>query len=305
MAESRLAVVAALLVNLAIAAMKLVAGLIASSAAMLAEAAHSLSDVGNQVLLLVGLSRAARPPTPDHPFGSGKAAYFWPFMVAVLLFGVAGAYSLLEGIDKALHPHKVGDAWLSLGVLGGAFALEVGSLVVALRQARAGARARGVVGIRQFLDENRDATLLTVLVEDSLALLGLPLAALSLLLAQWTGQAIWDAVGSIAIGTLLMGFAIFLAGQVKRLLVGRGLAPRDARRAMEILAGEPDIRAVGSMRTMYLGPDAVLLGAEVEMRPGLSGKAVLAALARTEAALVAAIPALRYVFLEPHGPVDG
>ena len=301
MAESRLAVIAALLANLAIAILKLAAGFFSASAAMLAEAAHSFSDVGNQVLLLVGIARADRPPSPRHPFGTGKAAYFWPFMVAILLFGVAGAYSLFEGIHKAMHPQPIGDIRWSLGVLAGAFALESISLLVALRQARMGARERGVKTVRQFLDENRDATLLTILVEDTLALMGLPIAALSLLASALTGNGIWDAVGSIAIGALLMGFAIFLARGVQRLLVGLGLSDRDAKKAMEVLASEPDIRAVAAFRTMYLGPETVLLGAEVEMQPGLSGQEVIAALARTEAHLVAAIPVLRYVFLEPHG----
>lgn len=302
MAESRLAVVAALAGNLLIAVLKLVAGVLAQSAAMLAEAAHSFSDVGNQVLLLVGITRASRPPSPEHPFGTGKAAYFWPFMVAILLFGVAGAYSAFEGIDKLQHPHELGDIRLSLAILGIAFAIEAGSLVVALREARKGARRRGIASLRQFLDENRDATLLTVLVEDSLALVGLPVAAGALLLAQATGEPRWDAVGSLAIGVLLMGIALFLGSTVQRFLIGAGLSRRDLERATAIVANDPATVRIVSLQSMYLGPETVLLGLEVEVRSELGPGQVQAATARIEADLVAALPQLKFVYVEPQGP---
>ncbi|MCA1820081.1 MAG: hypothetical protein LC620_08570 [Halobacteriales archaeon] len=195
----------------------------------------------------------------------------------------------------------MGDVTWSLAVLGGAFALESGSLLVAVRQTRRAARNRGVESVRQFLEENRDATLLTILVEDTLALISLPIAALALVLAKLTGEPAWDAGGSLVIGAILMGFAVFLANEVRLLLLGRGLSERDAARAMELLAAEPAVRAVKAMRTMYLGPDAVLLGAEVEMRPDLAGHEVTAALARAEKRLTEAIPVLRFVFLEPQG----
>jgi cation diffusion facilitator family transporter len=300
-AESRLAVVAALLGNLLIAILKLVAGLASQSAAMFAEAAHSFSDVGNQILLLLGIARAHRPPSPEHPFGTGKAAYFWPFMVAILLFGVAGAYSAFEGIEKFQHPHAIGDIRLSLAVLAAAFAIEAVSLFIAFREAKKGARRRGIANLRQFLDENRDATLITVLVEDGLALVGLPIAALALVLAQATGDPRWDAAGSLTIGLLLMGIALFLGSVVQRLLIGAGLSRRDLERVTAIIAADPATVRIAGLQSMYLGPDVVLLGAEVELRESGPGQ-MLAATARIETALVQALPQLKFVYVEPQGP---
>lgn len=297
--ESTIAVVAALVANLLIAIIKLVAGFVSGSASMFAEAAHSFSDVGNAVLLLVGIKRSGGAPSEKHPFGTAKSAYFWPFLVAVLLFGVAGAYSLFEGIEKTLHPHEVGDIRLALGVLGVAIVIETVSLTIAMRATMKAARARGIRSLREFIAENRDATLITVLVEDGLALAGLPIAAAALLLAKATGNPIWDAIGSIVIGALLMGFSLFLAAQVKSLLVGRGLSPRDLHRVRRVLEERPEVQAVVSLRSMYLGPQVVLLGAEVDLRDDLPATEVEGALARAEQALLETMPTLKYVYLEP------
>lgn len=300
MASSKLSVVAALVANLVIAVLKLVTGLIAGSTSMLAESAHSFSDVGNQVLLLVGLARADQTATSEHPFGSGKSAYFWSFLVAVLLFTVAGSYSIFEGIRAIRHPHELGDIRLSLAVLAAAFVLEAGALTVATRQARKAADEQGVDSLAGFLRSNRDATLLTVVVEDSLALVGLPIAAASLLLSAWTGNAVWDGVGSLLIGGLLMGFAAFLGWEVRDLLVGRGLTPRDRARVEEVLAADADVEEVLRVQSMYLGADAVLLGVEVDLVDGADAEA---AVQRIEDALVEALPVLEHVYVEPrHTP---
>lgn len=299
---SRVAVVAALLGNLLIALLKLGAGLLSRSAAMLAEAAHSFSDVGNQILLMVGLSRARKPATEDHPYGTGKAAYFWPFLVAILLFGVAGGYSLVEGVEKFFHPHDLGNPRIALAVLGVSFLIEVVSLTVALRQAARDARARGVASVREFLQENRDATLLTVVVEDTLALASLPLAAAALVASEATGDARWDALGSVVIGFLLMGFAAFLGWEVQSLLLGRGLTRRDREKVRRIVEAEKAFARLANFQSMYVGPDVVLLGVEVQPQPGLSAAEMSAAILRTEKALIGSIPALKYVYLEPTHP---
>ncbi len=296
---SRIAVIAALVANFIIAILKLGAGLVAQSSAMLAEAAHSFSDVGNQVLLLVGISRAKRPPSAKHPYGTGKSAYFWSFLVAVLLFGVAGAYSLIEGIEKILHPEPLHDITLALWVLGIAIVIEGASLGIAVRQAVLGARAKGVATVREFIEENRDATLLTILVEDGLALVGLPIAAGSLILATWTGNPVWDGIGSVVIGGLLMGFALFLGWEVNALLVGRGLGKRDLTKVHGILEAAPGIERVVTVESMYVGADAVLLGIEVVMDSGLSGAQVADGLAAVEVQLKGVVPLLRFVYLEP------
>lgn len=299
---SLISVVAALLANLVIAILKLAAGLLAGSSTMLAEAAHSFSDVGNQLLLLLGLKRAEPEPTAKHPFGRGKSAYFWPFMVAVLLFGVAGTYSMIEGIDKIRHPHPLGDLRLSLGILAAAFVIEAIALGVALRQARKRAQAEGIDSVGEFLRENRDATLLTIIVEDSLALVALPIAAGSLGLSVWTGNPVWDGVGSLVIGTLLMTFALFLGWEVKGLLLGRGLSRDDQATVREITEQDPAVEQVHRIQSMYLGHEDVLLGVEVDLRetPETDAEQVVA---RLETALEDALPQLRFVYVEPReGP---
>lgn len=303
--ESKVAVIAALVANLIIAIMKLIGGLISGSAAMLAESAHSFSDVGNQILLLVGIRRASRPPSARHPYGTGKDAYFWPFMVAILLFGVAGAYSLFEGVNKTLHPHPLQDIRLSLGILAVSFAIEVVSLYIAFRQAKKSANANGIRTVREFLSENRDATLLTVLVEDGLALAGLPIAAVAILLSHYTGNGIYDGVGSILIGLMLMGFAVFLAREVHVLLVGTGLSKRDLARVQGVMAKEKAIERVISVQSMYLGPHSVLLGAEVDLQNTLAGAEVERLLERVKSDLVREIPDLKFVYLVPTHGVAG
>ncbi|MDX1611327.1 MAG: cation diffusion facilitator family transporter [Candidatus Thermoplasmatota archaeon] len=297
--DSKVAVVAALIGNFIIAMLKLITGLAANSAAMLAEAAHSFSDTGNQVLLMVGLARAKGGPTPAYPFGQGKSGYFWPFLVAVLLFGVAGAYSLFEGFEKILHPHEIGDIRLSLVVLGIAFVIEAVVLTVAVRKAIQRSRSQGIDTVRQFLEENRDATLLTVIVEDTLALVGLPVAAGALVLSKVTGNPVWDGIGSLLIGILLMGFAVFLAWEVRHLLVGRGLAERDLDKVHKVLEADHDVDEIILVQSMYLGADDVLLGVELDIRDDLNGAEAEQAIERIEAALKQALPVLRYVYIEP------
>lgn len=307
--ETKTAVIAALLGNLLIALLKLGAATITNSSAMLAEAAHSFSDVGNQVMLYVGLKRSRRPPTEAHPYGTSKSAYLWSFLVAIILFGVAGFFSLYEGVEKILHPHPVEDIRIALGVLALAFVIEAASLSVALRQAKAAAKAKGINGVRHFLEENRDATLLTVLVEDILALVGLPIAAAALLLSQYTGNPVWDGIGSVVIGIMLMAFALFLAREVEALIVGRGLSRRDLARARSIITADPDVDGIVSVETMYLGSDVALLGADVDLRDHMTGPQIEETLKRLERKLINEIPALRYVYLQPTnlgaGPVAG
>lgn len=297
--ESKVAVIAALIANGVIAILKLVAGLAAGSSAMLSEAAHSFSDTGNQVLLMIGLTRSSSQPTSRYPFGKGKSAYFWPFMVAILLFGVAGTYSFIEGIDKIRHPHAIGDITLSLGVLGAAFVIEAISLGIAGREAKKAADRQGIASVRQFLKENRDATLLTVLVEDGLALVGLPIAAAALGLSVWTGDPVWDGIGSLVIGCLLMGFAGFLAWEIRELLIGRGLSGPDLDVVHRVLDEEPAVQGVGAVQSMYLGHQDVLLGVEVDLAAGLEGEVAEETVRRIEAALREALPVLRFVYVEP------
>lgn len=301
--ESKVAVIAALVANFIIAIMKLAAGLVSGSASMLAEAAHSFSDTGNQVLLLIGMAQAKGPASERHPYGTSKNAYFWPFIVAILLFGVAGGYSVYEGIQKMLHPHELGSPWLAFAVLGVAFLIECVSMYIAAREAVKDARSRGVATVREFLSENRDATLITVLIEDGLALVGLPIAAAGLGLALLTGNPVWDGVGSLVIGLMLMGFSFFLAGQIRRLLVGIGLSPRDVERVRKIVSQDPAVVGLLSVQSMYMGPQTVLLGMEVDVRDDMPSGEVEKALHGLEERLIRELPALKYVYLTPRDRV--
>jgi cation diffusion facilitator family transporter len=301
---SFVSVLAALVGNLVIAMVKLVTGLAAGSSAMLAEAAHSFSDTGNQVLLLIGLQRARPSPTDRYPFGRGKSAYFWPFLVAVLLFGVAGLYSIYEGAHKVLDPHPLGSISVPLAVLAAAFVIEGIVLFIAVRKASEAAREQGMGSVGEFLRETRDATLLTVIVEDSLALVGLPIAAGSMILSVVTGNPIWDGIGSLVIGGLLMGFATFLAWRVKGLLLGRGLSERDRVRVQQVLDEDPAVDDVFNMQSMYLGHEDVLLGVEIDLADGLDSDDAEQAMDRIEATLREAVPVLSYVFVEPGTEAD-
>lgn len=302
---SLVSVIAALVGNLLIAILKLVTGLAAGSSAMLAEAAHSFSDTGNQVLLLIGLQRAQPSPTDRYPFGRGKSAFFWPFLVAVLLFGVAGLYSIYEGVKKVVDPHPLGSISVPLVVLAAAFVIEGIVLSVAVRKASQAAEEQGMDTVGEFLRETRDATLLTVIVEDSLAMVGLPIAAASMIASVVTGNPMWDGVGSLVIGGLLMGFATFLAWRVKGLLLGRGLSEGDRRRVQQVLADDPAVEDVFNIQSMYLGHEDVLLGVEVDLADELaSADEVEEAIDRVEVALRQAVPVLSYVFVEPGTKAD-
>lgn len=293
-----IAVWAALFGNLLIAIAKLAGGIVSGSASMFAEAAHSFSDVGNQLLLLLGLQRSKKAPNPKHPYGTGKAAYFWPLMVAVLLFGVAGGYSLFEGIEKFLHPHEVHDITLSLGVLALAFVIEAVVLIVAIREAI----KENPAGMKAFLRENRDASLLTVLVEDSLALIGLPIAAGALILSKATGDGRWDGAGSMIIGLLLMSFALFLGRQVHDLLLGRGLRKSKREALIALIDKTPHMR-LRDLRTMHLGPDAVLATVDLECDYPDSDS-MMRAIVELERAMKELVPELAFVYLEPNAAVS-
>lgn len=298
--EKPIAVIAALIGNLLIALAKLAAGILGGSSAMLAEAAHSFSDVGNQILLLVGIRRAHRPASARHPFGTAKSQYFWPMLVAVLLFGVAGGYSLFEGIEKLRHPHPLHNITLSLSILGIAFVIESVTIGVALRQAIVQARADGAASVREWLDENRDATLLTVIVEDGLALASLPVAAAAIALTRFTGDPMWDGIGSVLIGAMLMGFALFLGTQIRAMLIGLGLKQDDVDRIHRVVADDALATGILSMQSMHLGPRTALMGAEIVLVPGLDLPTIDTTLRRLEAAMVREVPALKHVYLEPH-----
>jgi len=280
MAESRTAVMAALLGNAALAAMKGVAAVSTGSAAMVAETFHSVADTGNQVLLFLGLRLSERPPDRAHGFGHGRDVYFWAFVVSLMLFSLGGAFSIWEGVRKLLHggPHE-GSRWWSYAVLVGAFVFESSSLVVAWR---ALASARGRKSLRGFWRDNRDPTVPTVVFEDAAALVSLGIAGLGIWLSEVTGAIRWDAVASMAIGTLLVGVAVVLALENYSLLLGEAAPAAVEARIRRFVREDDDVLDVVDLRTMHMGPREILVALGVHFRPHLTTSQIEVAVARLQ-----------------------
>jgi cation diffusion facilitator family transporter len=302
-AESRTAVLAALLGNGALAILKGVAAAVTGSAAMLAETFHSIADTGNQGLLLLGLRLARRPPDAAHPFGHGKNVYFWAFVVSMMLFSLGGAFSIWEAVRKILHPGEHEAAvWWTFGVLGGGVVFEAISLGVAVRSLR---QAQDGRSLRQYFHETRDPMLITVVFEDSAALLSLFVAAGGIGLSVATGNVVWDAVASGVIGLVLIGVAVFLAFENYSLLVGESAPGRIQARVREAARGDEAVQAVVAVHTMHVGPHAVLVVLGVHFAEDLTTDRLERAVARVQDRVRRALGGdtdARLVVIEPTRP---
>jgi cation diffusion facilitator family transporter len=295
-ADSRKVVLAALAGNVAIAVCKFAAAYVSQSASTLAEAVHSLADTGNQGLLLVGMNLAAKPASDRFPFGRASERYFWPFVVALLLFSVGGAFAIFDGVDQLLHPapHALDRTW-SYVVLGVSLVLEALSFRVALgefRKLAAGQR------LTEALLEARDPTVPLVLAEDATALIGLVLALLAVGVSGITGQGSWDAAGSIIIGALLCSVALVLAGITHGLLIGESATLADRAKVLELASKVDGVDGVTQLLTMHLGPDVVLLALKIAFRPTLTVDQVEAVTNEVEVAIRSAVPRMRKIFIE-------
>jgi cation diffusion facilitator family transporter len=264
------AVIAAFLGNLAIGITKGIAAVLTGSGALLAETAHSFADAMNQLLLFIGVRRSVRAPTPLHPLGHGKERYFWALVVALLLFFGGGVFSLLEAWNRFQHPHEITQANVGFIVLGLSVVFECFSLGAALREVRHAARADGVT-VGRFLRELRDPALRTVLFEDSAALLGLLVALAALGLTVVTGDHRWDAVGSAAIGVLLVVVALVLAADARVLIIGEAPPEAERRALRELLAAQPDVEAVTELLAVRMGARQLLVMARLSVRDDLRG----------------------------------
>jgi cation diffusion facilitator family transporter len=293
--ESRRVVLAALAGNTGIAVAKFVAAVLTGSAAMLAEAFHSVADTGNQALLLLGMRLARRAPTADHPFGYEKERYFWAFIVAVTMFFVGGCLALWEGIHKVMAPGAPGEALAAYVVLGISMVLEATSFTVALKGWRA---LHGRTTVREVVAEAKDPTVPLVLFEDAAALIGLLLALVGIVLAQLTGSTFWDGAASISIGVLLCAVAVVLAQRTRQLLLGEAVSPEHTKRLGEIIATVPGVRRLIHLRTMHLGPDTVLLATKVEFGEELHAHEIEQAIDELERRVRGEMPEMRYIFVE-------
>jgi cation diffusion facilitator family transporter len=293
--SSAKAILYAFVANLGIALAKLAASLYTNSGSMLAEAIHSFADCGNQVLLFLGLKQSQKPPDAKHPLGYGKISYFWSFIVALLLFSMGGLFSMYEGWHKLHAPEPLNKAWVALLVLGVSVALEFGSLLGCLREI---AKLRKGKSLGAWLKHTRNAELVVVLGEDVAALVGLVIAFAFVALAAATGNPVYDAVGSIAIGVILVCVSIFIAIRIKGLIVGRS-AEDDLQEALRAeVASDPHIDAVLNAITMQMGPD-VMLALKVRMRPGLTLEAAVESLNALEKRIKTKFPEVAWCFVEP------
>ncbi|MGY1857892.1 cation diffusion facilitator family transporter [Modestobacter sp. SYSU DS0290] len=289
------AIVAAMVANIGIAIAKFVAFLVTGASSMLAEAIHSVADSGNQVLLLVGGKRAKREATPEHPFGFGRDRYIYAFIVAIVLFSVGGLFAIYEGVHKLQHPEELSSPIWAIGVLVVAIALESYSLRTAVKETNA-VRKPGE-SYWGFIRHARAPELPVVLLEDTGALIGLALALLGVGLSTVTGNGVYDGLGTVAIGVLLVVIAVILAAETKSLLLGESATP-DMRRAIVRALADGGIELI-HMRTQHLGPEELLVAAKIAVRHDESARAVARAIDDAEARIRAAVPIARVIYLEP------
>ncbi|MEU3251441.1 cation diffusion facilitator family transporter [Streptomyces sp. NPDC006997] len=290
------AIVAALAANLAIAASKFVAFLFSGSSSMLAESVHSLADSGNQALLLVGGKRAEREATPQHPFGYGRERYIYAFLVSIVLFSVGGMFAIYEGYEKIKHPHELEHWYWPVGVLIFAIIAEGFSFRTAIKESN---QIRGKESWTDFVRHAKAPELPVVLLEDLGALVGLILALGGVGLALATGDGVWDGIGTLCIGILLIVIALVLAVETKSLLLGEA-AGADQVRKIEAAAVDGDtVTRVIHMRTLHLGPDELLVAAKVAVQHDDTAAEIATAIDAAESRIREAVPIARVIYLEP------
>jgi cation diffusion facilitator family transporter len=294
---SNRAIVAALAANLGIAATKFVAFLLTASSSMLAESIHSLADSGNQGLLLVGGRRSQRPPDDEHPFGYGRERYIYAFIVSVVLFSVGGLFALYEGFHKVSHPEPIDSwQWVPILVLVVAIGLESFSFRTAIVESN---QVRGKQTWTQFIRRAKAPELPVVLLEDFAALIGLGLALFGVGLTLLTDDGVWDGIGTLAIGVLLVTVAIVLAVETKSLLLGEAASPADVAAIRAALEAHDSVERVIHMRTLHLGPDELLVAAKIAVRHDDTATDVARAIDAAEARIRDAVPIAGVIYLEP------
>ena len=293
--ESTGTIVFALVANALIALAKGVAASITGSTSMLAEAAHSVADCGNQGLLLLGLRVSARPPDAEYPLGHGRAIYFWSFIVALMLFSMGGMFSIYEGIHKWGTGEALENPWIAVGVLVFSLAAESVSLWKALAQVNT---VRGKQSLWRWFRETRQSELLVVVGEDLAATAGLSFALVAVAATMLTSNPVYDALGSLAIGVLLLGVAIFVGIEVKALLVGQSTDPATRDAMLRFLNARAEVAEVFNLITLQNGAD-VVVAVKARMADYPSAPALIDAINRCERALRAEFPEVRWLFFEP------
>jgi len=295
--EKPIAVYGAMAGNATIAAAKGVAAFFTGSSAMFSECVHSLVDTANEGLLLFGMHRARRRPDAQHPFGYGKELYFWSLIVAIVLFGIGGGISFFEGVTHVTGHVSEGAAsplW-NYAVIAIALVAEGTSWGIALHELLPKLKARGVLST---IRDAKDPTVVTVLLEDSAALIGLLFAFLGVLLTEVTGSPVYDGIASMLIGLTLAGVAALLAYESRSLLIGETADPAVVAGIREVTNEDPDVAIAGEPLTMHFGPNDILLNLDVRFRPGLSSEQIMSVVDRLERAIRGRYPEIRRIFIE-------
>lgn len=290
------AIVAALAANAAIALAKFVAFAFSGSSSMLAEGVHSVADSGNQALLLVGGKKAKKAASEEHPFGYGRERYIYSFLVSIVLFSLGGMFALYEGYEKIKHPHEIEHWYWPVGVLVFAIIAELFSFRTAIKESN---EVRGQLSWSQFVRRAKAPELPVVLLEDLGALVGLVLALGGVGLALATGEGVWDGIGTLCIGVLLVVIAIVLAAETKSLLLGEAADAGQVVQIREALVDGDTVTRLIHMRTLHLGPEELLVAAKVAVRHDDTAGDVARAINEAEARIREAVPIARVIYLEP------
>jgi len=294
---SRRAIVAAFGANLGIAVAKFVGFAFTGAASMLAEAVHSVADTSNQALLLLGGKRARRAPDVAHPFGHGRERYFWGFVVALVIFSLGSLFALVEGEEKLRHPHELESVGWAVAILGVAIVLEGFSFRTAVHESREAKQQAG--SWWRYIRQAKLPELPVVLLEDAGALIGLTFAMTGVVAAHLTGNARFDALGSVAIGLLLGAIAVVLVIEMKSLLIGEAASPQQQAAIRGAIESDPKVSRLIHLRTEHLGPDELLVGAKVEFDGHMHFPDVARAIDEVEEKIRAAVPAARLIYIEP------
>ena len=293
--SSKKVIYAALIGNFLIAVTKFIAFFVTKSSAMLSEGVHSVVDTGNQVLLLYGLHRAKRPANEQFPFGHGKEIYFWGFVVAITIFTIGAGVSIYKGVHHILHPVPIINPTINYIVLACAFVFEGAAWYFALTEF---AKAKGRWGYFEAVQRGKDPSMFVVLFEDSAAMLGIIAAFAGILLSQITGNYVYDGIASVIIGLILAGTAVWLAYEIKGLLIGESAPPEIVNGIKEIAKSYPKIKHVNEVLTLHMGPEFILLNLSVDFADSLSAGDVEDTVSRLDRQIKQTYPKIKRVFVE-------
>ena len=293
---SKKAIIAAFVANLGIAIAKIIGFMFTGAASMLAEAIHSIADASNQGLLILGGKMAKKERSKEHPFGYGRERYFWAFIVAMIIFSLGSLFAIYEGIDKLLHPHALSDHFWAIGILSIAIVLELFSLRTAVIESK---KIKGKMTWWQFIRKSKVPELPVVLLEDIGALIGLVLALGGIGLAMITGNAAFDAIGSLSIGILLGIIAIILGIEMRSLLLGESASEENIQKLKNIISQHPDVCKLIHMRTEHIGPEELLVAVKVELSGELDTEGVANAINSLEESMRSQVDIKLTIYIEP------